>query len=1002
MWINEGESTFRGIIEPTNEEGGAQLMLSLAHGAQGLMWYIYQTKHYGPADTYIKRNFNLQSNANVSEYFILGLYGENDYAEKRRISNIYGQNKWEYYKKLNQKINNWIPTLDKIKWDNGFSVHQDGVENYYIKDIKSIFRDYTGVFSDGPSCPNCDNVKYWEEGFFSPTDNNDLSKYFLMINRRCVPEVAGRNAGDIRQLKIKFKASELAGFNNWKLINVEDGSTITTFNKNSQDYVDAGEFQPGEGKLFKLAPVMQEGGTFVGDEQIINKIFDCKAPVHTGGYKLELLSQNSGQTTVTFKPGAQIVGEIGNEIWIWGTNNNHVKLIGNNWLGIVANDLEYLNMEFVDMENISNTWAISAYNCYDTKVDYCVLNLVESKRAINVNNTNEPDATIAVYNNSINVSNSLYTVFFGGSAGSSNTLYFCDNTITSSTQSQVGILLSNINSSFVVSGNHISGFNNGLKLLNCGLDLTSNTIENSGDNSVGIDCYSLSTINMGLNGSYLAGHDNKIISHGSQCKNISLDNSTFQMDYGSNNLQVDIGSGSFNMEGYGNFVVNDDGPELFIEAKNNCFNLNGNMANHYITDPNGYRFGLHEIPHYCLKPRDLVVDFVQPLIGNLVDTVFKTTDSAYQNLSVTETLYQNFYLNLIKKNYDSTIIIGFNLLTNFADSTNATDIISKLYYSTSRIDSTGQNVTALKTFYEQLILNNTQNVMLVKSANYYIQKCKVQLEQYTSALDGFQDIMVQNPYSYEGVLASWDYAATLLLANSSGGYSSNFSEYTESNELNAENEYLIDTLRINKFTRNDKYDKKVFTTDDRKQLFKSVGNVLKDERSKQIEKVKTLEDKYAKADAKTDVKEKLKLQFQITDAKNINSVVKVKKPKDDDEYQVIVNNDIEKLNPKKETGNNGNNKLIPTTYNLYQNYPNPFNPTTKIAYDIPRDAKVKLVIYDILGREVKTIINNEFRSAGKYITEFNGSYLSSGIYFARILVNEGKDFIAVKKLVLLK
>ena len=262
--------------------------------------------------------------------------------------------------------------------------------------------------------------------------------------------------------------------------------------------------------------------------------------------------------------------------------------------------------------------------------------------------------------------------------------------------------------------------------------------------------------------------------------------------------------------------------------------------------------------------------------------------------------------------------------------------------------------------------------------------------------------MVQNPYSYEGVLASWDYAATLLLANSSGGYSRNFSEYTESNELNAENEYLIDTLRISKFTRNDKYDKKVFTTDDRKQLFKSVGNVLKDERSKQIEKVKTLEDKYAKADAKTDVKEKLKLQFQITDAKNINSVVKVKKPKDDDEYQVIVNNDIEKLNPKKETGNNGNNKLIPTTYNLYQNYPNPFNPTTKIAYDIPRDAKVKLVIYDILGREVKTIINNEFRSAGKYITEFNGSYLSSGIYFARILVNEGKDFIAVKKLVLLK
>ncbi|MCU0373244.1 MAG: hypothetical protein MUE56_08390 [Ignavibacteria bacterium] len=51
---------------------------------------------------------------------------------------------------------------------------------------------------------------------------------------------------------------------------------------------------------------------------------------------------------------------------------------------------------------------------------------------------------------------------------------------------------------------------------------------------------------------------------------------------------------------------------------------------------------------------------------------------------------------------------------------------------------------------------------------------------------------------------------------------------------------------------------------------------------------------------------------------------------------------------------------------------------------------------------MKTLINNEFRTAGKYITEFNGSSLASGVYFARIQVNEGKEFIAVKKMVLLK
>jgi len=113
-------------------------------------------------------------------------------------------------------------------------------------------------------------------------------------------------------------------------------------------------------------------------------------------------------------------------------------------------------------------------------------------------------------------------------------------------------------------------------------------------------------------------------------------------------------------------------------------------------------------------------------------------------------------------------------------------------------------------------------------------------------------------------------------------------------------------------------------------------------------------------------------------------------------------------NGVKTTNNGGsftsirNNESLLRTFELFQNYPNPFNPTTKIAYDIPRDAKVKLVIYDILGREMKTLVNNEFRSAGKYIAELNGSNLASGIYFSRILVNEGKDFMAVKKMVLVK
>jgi hypothetical protein len=93
---------------------------------------------------------------------------------------------------------------------------------------------------------------------------------------------------------------------------------------------------------------------------------------------------------------------------------------------------------------------------------------------------------------------------------------------------------------------------------------------------------------------------------------------------------------------------------------------------------------------------------------------------------------------------------------------------------------------------------------------------------------------------------------------------------------------------------------------------------------------------------------------------------------------------------------------IPKEYKLSQNYPNPFNPITKIDYDLPKDGKVKLVIYDILGREVKILLNNEVKQAGRYTIEFNGNTLASGIYFYQIQVEGGKGFVSVKKMVLLK
>lgn len=83
---------------------------------------------------------------------------------------------------------------------------------------------------------------------------------------------------------------------------------------------------------------------------------------------------------------------------------------------------------------------------------------------------------------------------------------------------------------------------------------------------------------------------------------------------------------------------------------------------------------------------------------------------------------------------------------------------------------------------------------------------------------------------------------------------------------------------------------------------------------------------------------------------------------------------------------------------LSQNYPNPFNPSTKINFSIPKAGFVTLKVYDMLGREVKTLVSDQL-TAGEYVSEFDGALLSSGTYFYRI---QAGDFVETKRMVLVK
>jgi hypothetical protein len=90
--------------------------------------------------------------------------------------------------------------------------------------------------------------------------------------------------------------------------------------------------------------------------------------------------------------------------------------------------------------------------------------------------------------------------------------------------------------------------------------------------------------------------------------------------------------------------------------------------------------------------------------------------------------------------------------------------------------------------------------------------------------------------------------------------------------------------------------------------------------------------------------------------------------------------------------------LVPLTFLLRQNYPNPFNPSTTISFSLPLKSLVSLKVYDLLGREVTTIVSEEM-SAGNYSRQWNANGMSSGVYFYRLQAGSSAE---VKKLVLLR
>ncbi|HMS34567.1 MAG TPA: T9SS type A sorting domain-containing protein [Ignavibacteria bacterium] len=102
--------------------------------------------------------------------------------------------------------------------------------------------------------------------------------------------------------------------------------------------------------------------------------------------------------------------------------------------------------------------------------------------------------------------------------------------------------------------------------------------------------------------------------------------------------------------------------------------------------------------------------------------------------------------------------------------------------------------------------------------------------------------------------------------------------------------------------------------------------------------------------------------------------------------------------PDEPVGIQSTSTIVPEKFSLHQNYPNPFNPATTIKFDIRNSAFTKLTVFDILGREIQNLVNEELKT-GSYSLVFDGNKYNSGVYFYRLASG---DFTETKRMMLLK
>lgn len=991
------------LKEPSNEEMDVMANLAISYGAKGILHYYYPS--WG----------NLSS-----QNYDWGL--TNFPGIQPRITNVYGQPKWQKIIDMHERFKTWGPYL--MSFDN--TNRQSYI--YRIQSERNALIDETyfhqiQAFAPNPldldnpvQDPDLSNSTYVQAAVFkNPAEDN--VKYFMIVNRRCSPYLPEQyEPGGRREIITHFDANFNSSFSNWKIIDVEDENTvIKTINTSTLSAANLGWFAPGQGRLYKMVPVTLNGGELAGNETIPAGSYTIIDTIFTNGYNLTIEEGASlhftDSSTIVVNGGKFTAGDIN----YGGTNHvifNNVKK------GLTFNnaDVRIYNSQFSGINN-DTSYAVNIVNCpvADIRKSDFTSGSNTYSGGINMTYYTEPEGGNNIYlsYNTFNAGTS--TIPFVNIMSYSGTMVPAlveHNTFTSSSGA-CGLMLSGVTGGAVKS-NTFTDFARAVCALSSSIDVYGNTFTNESATSTGLEGLSGTELRLNKVSRTFIGGLNNFSNNQSSSRNILVDYSYYLLDGGENVFNIGSDNESKHLRGSFPYPV-----PVSTNATVNCFKIEQVVSNPAVdVTSNGSPVSFVFEPYLTgctpgeggdgliISLGDGIYDTVSVMAGSGGESSIKNKELRMKNgetianskseiensrFEITaKQIYDSICIQMRYRNYSYVKTNCEYMLNAYPDSIETIYAAHKLYLAVSVTDTTSSGITALKTLYESVILNHPNNTALVNKCNYLVQKCKVLLHQYNSALAGFQQIINNNPYSYEGLVAHWDYMATSLLVQGQGGSEREMSNVKHETEEEFDRPLLAKEgiKGRSEEESNDPNDK--FTKEERKQITKTVTQSYETTKESGKKKIEMLTKQASEGN--------LESAKEVKQMRTLEQVVTIQKPKNLFEHINIVKNDLKRVFGNDNSGSSKNNNVLPTQFMLSQNYPNPFNPSTIIKYALPKDVKVIIKIYDILGREVQTLVN-EFKKAGYYDVKFNGNNFASGVYFYRI---ETTDFTLSKKMVLIK